>query len=78
MKYIKRYLGVLWMIIGPAIIFILVKSAITNISSGGNGDINKPVPWIIVIAIFTPIAIGLMVFGWYALTGEFDEIEDHS
>jgi hypothetical protein len=78
MKQLKRYLGILWMILGPAMIFILVGSAVSNISSGGTGDINKPVPWIIVIAIFTPIAVGLMIFGWYAWKGEFDTIEDHS
>lgn len=78
MKQLKRYLGLLWILIGPVIIGVLIKSAVTNISSGGTGDINKPVPWIIVIAIFTPVAIGLMIFGWYAWKGEFDVIEDHS
>jgi len=78
MTQIKRYLGLLWILLGPVIIFILVKTAITNINSGGTGDINKPVPWIIVITIFTPIAIGLMIFGWYAWKGEFDVLEDHS
>jgi hypothetical protein len=78
MQLLKKYLGLVWMLLGPTIIFILIKSAVTNISSGGAGDINKPVPWIIVIAIFTPIAIGLMIFGWYAWKGEFDVIEDHS
>jgi fatty acid desaturase len=78
MTQLKRYLGILWMLLGPAIIIVLIKAAITNISSGGTGDINKPVPWIIVIAIFTPVAIGLSIFGWYAWKGEFDVIEDHS
>ncbi|RZK46068.1 MAG: hypothetical protein EOO94_03385 [Pedobacter sp.] len=78
MKQLKRYLGIVWMLIGPAIIFVLIRSAVSNISSGGNGDINKPVPWIIVISIFTPIAIGLVIFGWYAWKGEFDEIGDRS
>lgn len=73
MNNIKTYLGIAWMIIAPIAIFILVSSAIQNISSGGKGDINKPLPWIIIIAIFTPIAIGLMIFGWYALKGEYDK-----
>lgn len=78
MKKLRRYLGLIWMLLGPVIIFILVRSAVINISSGGTGDINKPVPWIIVIAIFTPVAVGLMIFGWYAWKGEFDVIADHS
>jgi hypothetical protein len=73
MKHVKRYLGLLWMLIGPLIIFVLVKSAIDNISSTGTSDINRPVPWIIIIAIFTPIAIGLVIFGWYAWKGEYDQ-----
>jgi type VI protein secretion system component VasK len=78
MKLLKRYLGILWILLGPVIIIVLIKAAVFNISSGGTGDINKPIPWIIVIAIFTPVAIGLSIFGWYAWKGEFDIIEDHS
>ena len=66
------------MLLGPAIIIVLVLAGAVNIRSEGTGDINKPIPWIIVIAIFTPIAIGLSIFGWYAWKGEFDVIEDHS
>lgn len=72
MNAVKRYLGILWMIIGPLIIAILLKSAFENIDPAGKGDINKPVPWVIVIGIFTPIAIGLVIFGWYAWKGEYD------
>jgi uncharacterized Tic20 family protein len=72
MIVLKRWLGMVWMILGPLIIFLLVKSALANIDSAGKGDINKPVPWIIVISIFTPIAIGLVLFGWYAWKGEYD------
>lgn len=72
MQQLKRILGLIWMILGPATIFILVWGAINNIDTEGKGDINKPLPWIIIIAIFTPIAIGLSIFGWYAWKGEFD------
>ena len=75
MQQIKRILGLVWMILGPVTIFILLWGAFTNIDTAGHGDINKPLPWIIVIAIFTPIAIGLSVFGWYAWKGEFDRID---
>lgn len=72
MNNIKRSLGILWMIAGPVAITLLVISAIRNISASGKADINKPLPWIIIICIFTPIAIGLMIFGWYAWKGEYD------
>jgi type VI protein secretion system component VasK len=74
MQQLKRILGIIWMVLGPAVIFILVWGAITNIDAAGKADINKPLPWIIIIAIFTPIAIGLSIFGWYAWKGEFDRI----
>ena len=73
MKQLKRILGLLWLIIGPLSIFILLKLAIENIDPLGKSDINKPIPWVIIISIFTPIAVGLMIFGWYAWKGEYDE-----
>ena len=72
MQQLKRILGIIWMALGPAVIFILVWGAVTNIDAAGKADINKPLPWVIIIAIFNPIAIGLSVFGWYAWKGEFD------
>lgn len=63
------------MVLGPIVISILLWGAITNIDVAGKEDINKPLPWIIVIAIFTPIALGLTVFGWYAWKGQFENIE---
>lgn len=67
-------MGFLWMVIAPAVIFILITGAIHNISDAGTKDINKPIPWIIIIGIFTPIAAGLFIFGWYAIKGEYDHL----
>ncbi|HVG15096.1 MAG TPA: hypothetical protein VM935_09050 [Chitinophagaceae bacterium] len=71
MNELKRSLGLLWILIGVASIVILIAGAVYNIDLQGKADINKPVPWIIIITIFTPIAIGLMIFGWYAWKGEY-------
>jgi len=71
MNSIKKILGYLWILIGVAAIIVLVAGAIINIDLNGKADINKPIPWIIIITIFTPISIGLMIFGWYALKGEY-------
>ena len=78
MNLVKKIMGLIWMILAPVIIYFLVKSAVYNISSGGTKDINQPVPWIIIISIFTPIAIGLMIFGYYALRGEYDRLPERS
>lgn len=66
------------MVLAPVVIFFLIKSAAYNISAGGKKDINNPVPWVIIITIFTPIAIGLMIFGYYALKGEYDKLPGSS
>ncbi len=78
MNAIKRILGIIWLLLGPVVIYFLVAGAITNIDSAGKKDINNPVIWIIIIAIFTPIAIGLMIFGWYAFKGEYDHLPEES
>ena len=74
MDKLKRYLGIIWMLIGPVLFVMLVKSAVNNINGNAKGDISNPVPWIIILAIFLPIAIGLSIFGWYAFTGNYDKI----
>ena len=74
MNSIKKILGYLWILIGIASIAILIVGAVKNIDLQGSADINKPVPWIIIISIFTPIAIGLMIFGYYALTDEYKKL----
>jgi hypothetical protein len=71
MDQIKRILGMLWVVIGIAAIALLIYSAATNIHTA-KGDIGKPLPWIIIIAVFTPVAVGLIIFGYYSLKGEYD------
>ena len=74
MNQVKKIMGVLWMLIAPLVIYFLVMGAIHNINSNGVKDINKPVPWIIIIGIFTPIAVGLFIFGYYAFKGEYSKL----
>ncbi len=78
MNQLKRILGVVWMVLAPVVIYLLVMGAVHNIDSAGAKDINKPVPWVIIIAIFTPVAIGLMIFGFYSLKGEYDKLPESS
>lgn len=78
MNAFKRWLGIILLLIAPLVIFALVNGAVTNIDPNGKKDINNPVIWIIIITIFTPIALGLMIFGWYAFRGEYDELPRRS
>lgn len=75
MQKIKRLLGIFWMLLGPLFFILLVYSAFQNIQQGGEGDINNPVPWIIIITISIPIAVGLTIFGWYSWNGEYDHMD---
>ena len=78
MKTIKRIIGALLMIAAPIILFLLIKGAIDNIQVDGTKDINKPIPWIVIITIFTPISVGLGIFGYYAFKGEYDQLPKSS
>lgn len=78
MNAVRKSLGIAWLLLGPAVIFFLVYGAVQNIDPAGKKDINNPIIWIIIISIFTPIAIGLMIFGWYALKGEYDHLPESS
>ena len=78
MNAVKKYLGIIWLLLAPAVIYFLVSGAITHIDPSGKKDINNPVIWVIIISIFTPIAVGLMIFGWYAFKGEYDHLPESS
>ena len=78
MNGLRRYLGFVWMLVGPLAIVLLLLSAARNIDVAGKADINKPLPWIIIILVFAPIAVGLTIFGWYSWKGAYDEAAEAS
>lgn len=71
MKAIKKYLGIIWMAIGPVAIFFLIKMAIAEIAAKPVMD--TKIQWGVFVIIFIPIAIGMVIFGYYVLTGEYEE-----
>jgi MFS family permease len=71
----KKVCGFIALVLGPVTIAVMLYIAYVNITAGGKADINKPIPWIIIITIFTPIAIGLAIFGWYAIKGDYTEYD---
>lgn len=78
MNAFKKFLGIFWLFLAPIIIYSLVSGAVVHIDPSGKKDINNPIIWVIIITIFTPIAIGLMIFGWYAFKGEYDHLPESS
>lgn len=79
MNTIKRVLGFVWIILGPLVLFYLVKTAAAEIAAAEMAK--KPVldtwiEWGVFIVVFIPIAVGLVLFGYYALKGEYENITD--
>jgi len=71
MNSIKRIAGILWIAIGPVAVYYLIKTAVSEIAK--KPLIDTKIQWAVFIIIFIPIAIGLVIFGYYALKGEYDE-----
>lgn len=76
MNNIKRFAGILWIILGPVAIFYLIKTAAEEITK--KPVIDTKIQWIVFVVIFIPIAIGLMIFGWYALKNEYHHLPESS
>ncbi len=72
MNNIKRALGIVWIILGPLVLFYLVKTAGAEIAK--NPVLATRIEWGVFIVVFIPIAVGLVLFGYYAVKGEYDEI----
>ncbi len=71
MNQLKKALGVLWMVAGPLAIYYLIKTAASEIAK--KPVIDTKIQWGVFIIVFIPIAIGLVIFGYYALKGEYTE-----
>jgi Ni,Fe-hydrogenase I cytochrome b subunit len=69
MNAIKRILGILWIALGVVTLFYLIKTASSEITR--NPLPSTKIQWAIFIVIFIPIAAGLVLFGYYALKGEY-------
>ena len=76
MNAIKRFAGIVWILMGPAAIFYLIKTASEEIAK--KPVIDTKIQWIVFVVVFIPIAIGLMIFGWYAFKGEYDRLPKSS
>ncbi len=65
-----------WILMGPAAIFYLIKTASEEITK--KPVLDTKIQWIVFVIIFIPIAIGLMIFGWFALKGAYDRLPKSS
>ena len=76
MNTIKKFAGILWIIIGPLAIYYLINTALQEIAK--KPIIDTKIQWAVFVIIFIPIAIGIMIFGWFAMKGEYDHLPESS
>ncbi|MFT3748180.1 MAG: hypothetical protein QM768_07680 [Agriterribacter sp.] len=69
MNLLKKWLGLVWLLLGPVALYYLIKTALQQIAH--HPVIDTKIQWGVFIAVFFPIAIGLMIFGWYAWKGAY-------
>ena len=76
MNKIKRLAGIIWMASGPLASFYLIKTALEEIAAKPN--IDTKIQWGVFVGVFIPIAVGIVIFGYYAFKGEYDHLPGSS
>ncbi|HMT52789.1 MAG: hypothetical protein KAX53_04740 [Saprospiraceae bacterium] len=75
MNSVRKYLGVIWIVLGLfAGYFSITSVGLPKFQSGLAGNTSDMVFGIIMLIILTPIIVGaLLTFGYYAVTDEYDQ-----
>lgn len=71
MTALKRIAGIVWILLGPLAIFFLIRTASSEIAAKPSAD--TWIQWGVFVLVFLPIALGLSLFGYYAMKGEYDQ-----
>ncbi len=58
------------MLLGPAGIYFLISTAMQEIAK--KPVIDTKIQWGVFVVVFIPIAIGMMIFGWFAFKGDYE------
>ncbi len=64
------------MALSPLSLYYLVRTAASEIRA--NPVMDTMIQWGVFVVIFIPIAIGLLVFGYFAFQGEYDHLPESS
>jgi len=64
------------MVLGPVAIIFLIRTALSEIVK--KPVIDTKIQWGVFVVVFIPIAIGMMIFGYYAIKGEYDHLPESS
>jgi hypothetical protein len=70
MNQIKKIAGWIWLLLGPVCIYFLISAAVheTNVKPG----LDALIQWGVFVVIFIPIALGMSIFGYYAIKGAYN------
>ena len=66
------------MLLGPASIIFMFIQAMEKVGLAAEGvaKTNTALQWGIILFIFIPISAGLVIFGYYAYKGEYDQLPE--
>ena len=79
MNTIKKYLGVLWMLLSPVIVAFLLWQAAEKINAATTATLaNVTLQWMIILLIFFPVCIGFFIFGYYAWQQAYNHLPENS
>ena len=71
MESLKKYLGIVWILLGGYVAYAQIMDSVTKIASDKLED--RVFGWII-LCVLVPIVVGgLILFGKYALEGEYED-----
>lgn len=87
MNGLKKVLGIVWIALGPVLVFMMASQMMEKLTKADGAiakaataaakataevaKLNTTLQWSIILIIFIPCAIGLMIFGYYAVKGEY-------
>lgn len=71
MNVLKKFLGLLFMILSPIALFYLCKVGISEMQE--HQKLDTYIQWTIFIVVFIPIVIGFFIFGLYSWKGEYNK-----
>lgn len=75
MNAVKRLIGIVWIALALAAIWFLFTRAMAELSAATVTP-DKKIFWYTILPVYTPLMLGMALFGYYALKGEYDRIGD--
>jgi hypothetical protein len=71
MNAIKKYIGIVWITLAAVVAYYSIGIFGSKLTSGKQDDL---VFGIIIFFVLLPLVVtGLTIFGWYAMTNEYED-----